>query len=49
MDEIGGLNRSPAKARVSTAKNTKKVRYAKLADEPAEDDDLLNDLPYTSS
>jgi hypothetical protein len=26
-----------------------KVRYARLADEPAEEEDVLNDLPYQNS
>lgn len=47
--EKGGLSRggTPDKgqSRISTGK-TKKVRYARLADEPAEEEDILNDLPY---
>jgi hypothetical protein len=41
---------SPDKSRVSAAsKATKKVRYARLADEQPEENDILNDMPYASS
>lgn len=48
MEKRGAM--SPDKARVSTtSKATKKVRYARLADDQPEEDDILNDMPYASS